>query len=206
MKLGPGTRAARCSQSLTRSSMLQAMVSTLLPREGQKFPTSTHFSTQEIQGRHTHGLPSVMEVYSRIPEHKVTRKLPHQPKNHTEIQMHRILRKPTETQKICSTSARGHPEYWDSPRSYTSQNNRCHQDGLPSLSIVHSLGKFYSKPPWRPLSSLICTLYIYLMPPSLTQLYLISVPELFLLKIHTAGKSSFWLPSLSKVFAYETSL
>lgn len=45
----------------------------------------------------------------------------------------------------------------------------------------------HPKPPRRPLSSLICSLYIYPRPPSLTQSYLASAPELRSLKNHAAG-------------------
>ena len=54
--------------------------------------------------------------------------------------------------------------------------------------------------------SLTCTLNIYFTSLSLTHLYLVSVPELFWLKIHTAGKRNFWLFSLSKAVAEETRL
>ena len=56
---------AWCSQSLTRSTMLQAMVSTLLPREGWKFQEVCTFPPRKSKAE-TFSLPSVMEAYPRI--------------------------------------------------------------------------------------------------------------------------------------------
>lgn len=52
--------------------------------------------------------------------------------------------------KMYSASIRGYPEYWDSSRSYTSQNKRCDRDDLPPFSLAHLWAEFTPEPPPRP--------------------------------------------------------
>lgn len=53
--------------------------------------------------------------------------------------------------------------------------------------IVHSSGRDYPKPPQKALGFLICSLYIYLMPPFLTQSYLARAPQLVSATNHPVG-------------------
>lgn len=50
----------------------------------------------------------------------------------------------------CSASTKGYPEYWDSSRSYTSQNKRCDRDDLLPFSLVHHWAEFTPELPLRP--------------------------------------------------------
>lgn len=81
---------------------------------------------------------------------------------------------------MCLAYARGHPEHWDSLRSYTSQNKRSNWDGLPSLSSVHSLGRFtqVSLEAPEPLHVHFTSCMLHLPPASISNsTWLASAPD-----------------------------